>query len=68
LAALAVVARALIAHGDAAAMARLHVERLDSISVQVEKLSTEIMVLRAQAAGHESIIRVFAARLSAAPN
>lgn len=68
LAALAVVARALIAHGDAAAMARLHLQKLESISAQVEKQSAEIMVLRAQAAGHESIIQVFAARLSAAPN
>jgi hypothetical protein len=67
LAALAVVARALIAHGDAAAMARLHLQKLESISAQVEKQSVELMVLRAQAAGHDSIIKVFAARLSAAP-
>jgi len=65
-AALGVVVKALIAHGDAAAMARLHIEKLQSLSAQVERQSAEIMVLRAQAAGHDSIIQVFAARLSAA--
>lgn len=67
-AALGVVVKALIAHGDAAAMARLHLDKLSSLSAQVEKQSAEIMVLRAQAAGHDSIIKVFAARLSTAPS
>jgi hypothetical protein len=67
LAALAVVARALIAHGDAAAMARLQTERIEQLHRSVTQLQIDNVTDRAQAAADHSVLQILAARLSAAP-
>lgn len=76
-AALGVVARALIAHGDAAAVARQQTARVEEHGVAIlrlrsdlaesdERCRTETSALRAQAAADHALLSIFAARLSAA--
>jgi len=66
LAALAVVARALIAHGDAAAMARLQTDRIEQLHLSVSQMKVDLSTASAQAAADHSILQILAARLSAA--
>lgn len=66
-AALGVVVRLLIAHGDATAMARQQSETVERHTAALAQMQTEIATLRAQAAADHSLISIFAARLSAAP-
>lgn len=65
-AALAVVAQALIAHGDGAAVARQQALHVSQLQQDVIVLKQSVSDLRAQAAADHSLIQIFAARLSAA--
>jgi hypothetical protein len=65
--AFAVVARALIAHGDASAMARQQTFQVAEHGSALVVLRSQIESLRAQAAADHALISVFAARLSTAP-
>lgn len=67
-AALAFSATALQDRGKASEVARAQVEYVQKLAVSVEKLAVEYVTLRAQAAGHEALLQVLAARLSAAPS
>lgn len=77
--AFAVVVRALIAHGDAAAMARQQTDRVEEhgsaiaairreVAAVADRCQIETSALRAQAAADHTLISIFAARLSAAPS
>lgn len=65
---LAVVAQTLIARGDASATARQQSQYVTQLRQDVAELKQSIADLRAQAAADHSLIQVFAARLSTAPN
>ncbi|MGL4442485.1 MAG: hypothetical protein ACRCU1_02595 [Alsobacter sp.] len=65
---LGVVARVLIAHGDAGAVARQQAATVERHVVAIGQLQTETSILRAQAAADHALISIFAARLSASPS
>lgn len=66
-AALGVVARVLVAHGDASAVARQQRETVERHGASIVHLQSEISTLRDQAAADHALISIFAARLSAVP-
>lgn len=76
-ASLAVVAQALIAHGDRAAVSRQQTETVEQHGAAILKIKTDldtatkdiradVAALRAQAAADHALLSIFAARLSAA--
>lgn len=76
-ASLAVVAQALIAHGDRAAVSRQQADTVREHGAAISKLKTDldstakdlkadVAALRAQAAADHALLSIFAARLSAA--